>query len=339
MKGNCGKSNKMIMIEKNGSCPYCEKMFTDTDDTVYCPECGTPHHRECFVQHGECANVSKHAEGFVFKSESKTGDNSEKTEPSRNEPVICPQCGTEISPTTLVCPGCGMRFGVMPNMGGFAYNTDFFMKGVTADADEDLGGFTVKDAAMYTQSKASDYIKKFSKQKKTGKSTGWNWAAFLFTPLWFFYRKLYKAGLCFVAVFVAISLFTAVPASKDYNKAMETIEKYVTVYEDSSYEDLSKQIASLSPEQMNEVTAAMLGYFKWTFIQLAIQIIPSAVAALFADKLYKNKIARDIESMREFSQNQKTFEMLMLRKGGTSIVGMFAGYAVWFLLSNIISLL
>lgn len=327
------------MVEKNGSCPYCEKMFTETDDTVYCPQCGTPHHRECFLHHGECANASKHEEGFVWQRTPEPQEPKETPETSDDESVICPKCGTEISPTTLVCPGCGMRFGTMPNTGGFAYNPDYFMKGVSVDPSEDLGGFTAKEAAMYTQSKASDYIRKFSKQKKTGKGFGWNWAAFLFTPLWFFYRKLYKAGLCFVAVFVAISLFTAVPASKDYNKAMETIEKYVTVYEDSTYDALSEQIASLSPEQMSEVATAMLGYFKWTFIQLAIQMIPSAVAALIADKLYKNKTARDIESVREFSQNQKTFEMLMLRKGGTSVMGMFAGYAVWFLLSNIISLL
>ena len=36
-------------------CPVCDKKFTDEDDIVVCPVCGTPHHRACYQQEGRCA--------------------------------------------------------------------------------------------------------------------------------------------------------------------------------------------------------------------------------------------------------------------------------------------
>lgn len=29
-------------------CPVCEQAFTDEDDIVVCPDCGTPYHRACW---------------------------------------------------------------------------------------------------------------------------------------------------------------------------------------------------------------------------------------------------------------------------------------------------
>ena len=44
----------------NYKCPVCNNQFTEDDDVVVCPECGTPHHRECYIQNGNCANADKH---------------------------------------------------------------------------------------------------------------------------------------------------------------------------------------------------------------------------------------------------------------------------------------
>ena len=48
-------------------CPYCKKNFAEGDDIVVCPECGTPHHRECYKEHSACANEAHHAENFEWK--------------------------------------------------------------------------------------------------------------------------------------------------------------------------------------------------------------------------------------------------------------------------------
>lgn len=50
------------------NCPVCGLTFTENDDVVVCPACGTPHHRECYKNFGGCANAEKHEDGFSFVS-------------------------------------------------------------------------------------------------------------------------------------------------------------------------------------------------------------------------------------------------------------------------------
>ena len=33
---------------ENQVCPVCEEKFKENDEIVVCPECGTPHHRDCY---------------------------------------------------------------------------------------------------------------------------------------------------------------------------------------------------------------------------------------------------------------------------------------------------
>ena len=49
-------------------CPVCEKRFINGDDVVVCPECGAPHHRECFEQLGHCFYEDRHSPGFSFEN-------------------------------------------------------------------------------------------------------------------------------------------------------------------------------------------------------------------------------------------------------------------------------
>ena len=48
-------------------CPVCNIEFKDGDDIVVCPECGTPHHRECYEKENRCFYDSRHGEGFSFE--------------------------------------------------------------------------------------------------------------------------------------------------------------------------------------------------------------------------------------------------------------------------------
>ena len=56
---------------ENYKCPVCNKQFTKDDDIVTCPECGTPHHRECYNLTGHCVNKGLHASGYSFLDEHK----------------------------------------------------------------------------------------------------------------------------------------------------------------------------------------------------------------------------------------------------------------------------
>lgn len=52
---------------ENKLCPVCRERFRDGDDITVCPECGTPHHRECYLKLNRCGLEEYHAEGFVWK--------------------------------------------------------------------------------------------------------------------------------------------------------------------------------------------------------------------------------------------------------------------------------
>lgn len=41
-------------------CPVCLKRFQENDDIIVCPECGTPHHRECYFEKSRCALEDLH---------------------------------------------------------------------------------------------------------------------------------------------------------------------------------------------------------------------------------------------------------------------------------------
>lgn len=47
-------------------CPVCNKQFKEGDDIVVCPECGTPHHRECYEQEEHCFYQDKHYTKFFI---------------------------------------------------------------------------------------------------------------------------------------------------------------------------------------------------------------------------------------------------------------------------------
>ena len=56
-----------MSLYENQKCPVCGVAFKSGDDIVTCPECGTPHHRQCYEKIGKCANASLHSTGFVYK--------------------------------------------------------------------------------------------------------------------------------------------------------------------------------------------------------------------------------------------------------------------------------
>jgi len=44
-------------------CLICNKEFTESDDIVVCPECGTPYHRSCYKEKKQCVNSALHKTG------------------------------------------------------------------------------------------------------------------------------------------------------------------------------------------------------------------------------------------------------------------------------------
>ena len=64
------------MANKEKHCAFCKAILFDDDDVVYCPECGAPHHRECYNSLGHCARIELHGVADPYEDPSPDSDNA-----------------------------------------------------------------------------------------------------------------------------------------------------------------------------------------------------------------------------------------------------------------------
>ena len=204
---------------ENQPCPVCQENFGVSDDIVVCPVCGTPHHRDCYKKNGECGNFEKHNDGFRWAPE--------KADEPMNEPV------NNANPVPPFMAG-------QPFNSQDASSTVFFGNGtnpLSLFPKEMEDGVSTDEIAEFVGLNAPKYVQNFF-YTKSHKRT-FNWAAFFFTPYWFFYRKMYKLG----AIFLAITLLLSVgfsfmpPVQKLYADMTEWTEKYAI----EDLEDMSEE--------------------------------------------------------------------------------------------------
>ncbi|MBQ8228682.1 MAG: DUF2628 domain-containing protein [Clostridia bacterium] len=285
------------MDYKNEVCKGCNQPIKENDDIVVCPVCGTPQHRSCWVENGECANTPLHKEGYVWQ----------KTQP--DEPTVTNlQTGENNADSSPVLGS----IPVFEQLSQEAQNLEtVFLRDQFAHKDEEFDGVSVIDAGYYLQSGAHRYIKRFRK----GKKITWNWGAFFFAPAWFFYRRLYKFGAIFLALVVSVNLFSY----SFLEKIDIQMQEVYTVMGQYIAEDGNTIVASDEMMADEEFMTLYTNMVKNMSIYLLITaIIPNTVAALFADTLVKKKMKEDIAAAKEASDELQMQRSLIISKGGVA---------------------
>ncbi len=310
----------MRYIDEN--CPYCGQAFTAQDDVVVCPECGTPHHRGCWFAHGCCANSEKHGADFVWQSSAQPEpEKAEAAEPDKQAndkkslDIVCPDCGKTCPNGTLRCPDCGAMLIPFGNVGTGEPPLAQFRPGF--DANEDIDGLRSGDIALFCRSGGMHYIKSFRKQA-SGKKFTWNWGALFFAPFWFFYRKLYKAGAIFAALFVALNLWS-LPLSNNMIDVYNNVAGEVQHVMEESGEEAAWAVFD---ERMPEVEKAIMPMV----LPMVFEALLHVAAAVIADRLYWKKAKADIAAVRESEAEERAVHLELFKKGGTSILGGAASY-------------
>ncbi|HMS66395.1 MAG TPA: RING finger protein [Ignavibacteria bacterium] len=108
---------------KNKTCPYCQSKIKQGADSIVCPNCGTPHHKECWNENLGCTTYGcKNNPLTENKIEFDTSDplNSEnvgdltidsiKDSMMHNRDVktiSCPNCKSVIEESSVYCKFCG----------------------------------------------------------------------------------------------------------------------------------------------------------------------------------------------------------------------------------------
>lgn len=295
-------------------CPVCGSYIFDNDDLVFCPECGAPHHRDCYEAIGHCAYKDKHGTSEGYNPPKQKKEDVASDEPPFEElKQPCRFCGEMLSPTEKMCHNCGrpqMVGGQAPfGFGGPTIIIDS-MGGVSPN--EKIGDVTAGEVRDYVAVNTQRYLPKFKAIKTRNKKT-FNWAAFLVPHVWFLYRKMYLPGILFSLLLITVSLFLLPLSEIVRTMPDEAIRSTATL---ANY--LVKNMSTFNALPVLLGVVSLIG-------ELAIRL----VAGFMGDKIYLKSVIDGIKKVK--SNEEETEEPLniaLARKGGVNIflglIGMFA---------------
>lgn len=294
----------------NYKCPVCNNQFTEEDDVVVCPECGTPHHRECYVQNGTCANVDKH--GTNEPIEVEFVDVEEKEEPiseveeTKNEAENSQQVVQEI---------------IEELKGG---NGDYMLNGKHVSFYE---------AAIGKNQKF--YIPHFMVMDKTKKAVSWNIAGFFVPLAWCLYRKMYKFAAIILALYmllIGVVCYTIATNEDIMNSVEECMQEDPYFYEDILLYRTSTNV-SLTEKQVrfNELTQNFKPPVPIQIMSYLIIYGIRIIMGIYATNLYYKKLTKNIEKVDKLDISPDMKRSVLFRKCGTLpfIIVAIIGFLEW----------
>lgn len=282
-------------------CPVCNAYIFDNDDLVFCPECGAPHHRDCYEVLGHCAYKDKHGTPEGYNPNAGKTKVMPDEEPVAENKRSCSFCGEKLDETQRVCHKCGRP--------QYANEQTPFGAGVRFDPmggvlpDEKIGDVTANEVKSFVVVNTPRYLPRFKAMNTKGRGS-WNWAAFLVPHVWFFYRKMYLPGILFTLLMITTSLFL-LPLSA---------------------------IVSTFPQEATRSSALLVQYLTQNFtmenalpIGLAIfslvaELCLRLVAGFMGDKIYRNTVINGVKKVKEEHEELEVpLEEALSHKGGVNI--------------------
>ena len=271
-----------MALYKNERCPVCLKPFEKGDDVVTCPECGTPHHRECYKDYGGCKNRSLHGTDFVYKKdEARVAELNAEDSIKNNDSPLNAEIKSEYYELDAAAEA-NRAASPIPEITGAQKNED------------EIDGVKTEDIASVIAINQSKFLQKFRKNKKLN----WNWSAFVFGPYYFFFRKMYIPGAVLIAIEYAVRLIVSaiyVSAGIAYANAFasaKTPNDYLA----------ATQAFMEDPEYVNYMTAS-------TIILVSLLVI-HIVCALIADNLYRKKVVGVVKAVEEKLKMGESFSLM-----------------------------
>lgn len=273
-----------MSLYENQKCPVCGVAFKSGDDIVTCPECGTPHHRQCYEKLGKCANASLHSTGFVYKrpQEPEPQEQQQNNQQQKNPYFIPPHGAAKQGDAqqnqsggyTHIPMGVGTRPG---EKAGFVFKND-----------DKIDGVLLSDIITVIGSNFIKFISKFKKNKKIS----WNWSAFVFGPYYLFFRKMNGPGTLFLALEFAARFIISMVFSKQLTAFVNGASSLVQNTDISPAEYYEKMNSLI---QSSDIMTAYL-------ILTACLLVIHFIIALIADGLYRRKVfsvVSDVDSKLE----------------------------------------
>ena len=189
------------------TCPYCKTVFTEDDEIVVCSVCDMPHHKDCWVENKGCTTFG--CLGTIKFPDSSANSTVTQKEmhyddvPRENGSTsYCVKCGAAIGSGNAFCSRCGNPVSV----NGSSQASSTFSNGYQTPVYNQFQQSQQTDLTAFIGDNADIYTRKFSELQINNTKASWNWCAFLLTPYWFIYRKMYDYGAIILGSYFVLSL-------------------------------------------------------------------------------------------------------------------------------------
>lgn len=240
-------------------CVCCGNEFEKDDDVVVCPECGSPHHRECYKKENRCANTELHITGEKWKRT--------KPEEKKAERIVCPHCGFPNNPPELLeCVICGGNLRNREKQENIASENENIKNNTGFNLNEDMGGATLKEISLFVGPNTIYYIPVFKRMKDFGSKISFNFSCFLFPSFYFANRKMWLWAM--ISALIGIVLNLPVYVLVMANQGVFTDNIMNVIYEN---QNMIEELASICSWGSWLVRMIMCLFANWIYFKFAVK--------------------------------------------------------------------
>ncbi len=274
-------------------CPVCNRRFVDDEDIVVCPDCGAPHHRECYKDNGACAHIESHDKKYEWHAAAP--------EPL---PVSCKNCNATNMPGIEFCEKCGaslLEYEPIEDKEEFKESEQIpfftmFTNMINMSSNDHIDGIKVKDWLTYIGTAAPSYLFAFKRMDETKRKVSFSISALFFGPLYFLYRKMWLWGVLSFLLQAVLSIPSSIVL-------LETLYGIVIPIESGTFNVL---------------------YYICNILLFATNLAWS----FFALYLYRKTAGKAIKKIRAASASQEEFEETLNRRSGPCMPVVFVVFAL-----------
>lgn len=310
------------MISYTGEeCIVCKQKFTESDDVVVCPECGTPYHRNCYKEQNGCINTALHESGGSWMAESVSKKNKFSTIKK-----VCPDCSFVNPEDADQCRNCGTVLE-----GRECRTIDLADQKVVrieldADADyfglnpmeimDESTGITIGEMADYAKTNKLYYMLAFRKLKKAAVKFSVNFLAFLFPEFYCASRKMYAEAF----IMLLIRFVLQIPS---YFETIAHMDSMGFPYDMGMYSGLVSYAAAhaFSSRIVN--------------ISSSLDIALRVAFSLLANEFYFRHTVSKLKKLRKEVPDYLKYRTVIKTSGGISVIAVVGMIFAQFLLMSI----
>lgn len=253
---------------------------------------------------------------------------------------LCNRCGTENNEQYRFCKQCGSPLETETTVKDeYTYNANQQYNPQTSYID----GVSYKEMSAFVGKNSHKIIDKFSKMELADSKVSWCWPVailsfffgFFGAAFWFFYRKMYKAALIFVALGM---VFNIIDLGLTFNSSINIIDDtYNMMTELQQSGDINGAISHFL-DMLNNVSAD--GNFALVNLFNDIETLLSVVGmGMFSLHLYKNFAVKRIKNIKEQFLEENLYFYTLTARGGVSSGMVVLGVLIMYISSGIINII